>query len=181
MLSGELTSSKLPRLCDSPPKTQGRAFHLFITTQCQLHLTPSLSYIHCTSSRPTCIYIWNMHDAYITRPGLNEGLLFFCLFSQRIQGFHRRDIFRSRMQSISENFWIDCTVICSEIKDHFGTKIPAETLLWWFPIVCYKLQQSSGNVPQNIYQMWPINLMINGIDNLTVDRASAPSPCQARS
>ena len=27
------------------PETQGRAFHLFITTRCQLHLTPTLSYI----------------------------------------------------------------------------------------------------------------------------------------
>lgn len=64
MSSGELTCSELPGLCDSPPETQGRAFHLFITTRCQLHLTPTLSYILYIS---TFICIWNTQYTYITR------------------------------------------------------------------------------------------------------------------
>lgn len=39
----------------------------------------------CTSS--TCICIWNMHDAYITRRGLSGNLGLSCLFPQRNSGF----------------------------------------------------------------------------------------------
>lgn len=55
---------ELPGLCDSAPETQGRAFHLFIVTRCQLHPAPTLSYLLYIS---TFICIGNTQSSYVTR------------------------------------------------------------------------------------------------------------------
>lgn len=82
--SGELCCSELPRLCDSPPETQGRAFHLFITTTCQLHLTPTLSYILYIQY----MYLYMKHAWHLHNKARVEWRLRVLVFSEK-QWFRR--------------------------------------------------------------------------------------------
>lgn len=84
LFSGEVTCSELPGLCDSPPETQGRAFHLFITTRCQLHLTPTLSYtLYIQYMYLYMKHAWHLHN----KAEVEWGWRVSCLFCRRNSGF----------------------------------------------------------------------------------------------
>lgn len=83
--------------CDSSPETQGRAFHLFITTQCQFHLTPTLSYtLYIQYMYLYMKHAWHLHN----KARVEWRLRFFLLVFSEKQWFTRRDIYRR-----INNFW----------------------------------------------------------------------------
>lgn len=92
--SGELTCS---RLCDSPPGTQGRAFHLFITTRCQLHLTPTLSYkVYIQYMYLYMKHAWRLHN----KARVEWKFRSFLLVSSEKQWFQGLDICRIYLKAV---------------------------------------------------------------------------------